>query len=78
MELYRNFEAAIELFLQVETPDGYFNLANAYAHSRRYGKAVDAYRRVLSLNPGHDAAMKNLDIIETVVEEINAATAAYD
>ena len=71
-----NFEAAIEMFAQIETPEGYFNLANAYAHSRHYGKAVDAYHRVLALNPHHEAAKKNLGVISGVIDEINAASAA--
>ncbi len=71
-----NFEAAIELFLQIETPEGYFNLGNAFAHARYYSKAVDAYRRVLAINPDHEDAKKNISIIEGVIDEINRASAS--
>ena len=69
-----NFAAAVEMFSRIETADGYFNLGNALAHGRNYVKAVQAYDKVLALNPEHAPALKNKAFIQSIVDQINQMT----
>jgi Ca-activated chloride channel family protein len=71
-----NFKAAAEMFSRIETADGYFNLANAWAHSRNYVAAVRTYDQVLELEPRHAAASKNRDKIQKIIDEINLLSAS--
>jgi Ca-activated chloride channel family protein len=71
-----NFKAAVEMFSRIETVDGYFNLANAYAHGREYLAAVKAYDKVLSLNPTHEGALQNRKRIQGIIDEINLLSAS--
>jgi len=71
-----NFKAATEMFSRIETADGYFNLANAWAHSRNYVYAVRTYNQVLELEPDHAAALKNRDKIQKIIDEINLLSAS--
>jgi Ca-activated chloride channel family protein len=72
----QNFKAAAEMFSRIETVDGYFNLANAWAHSRNYVFAVRTYDQVLELEPDHAAALKNRDKIQQIIDEINLLSAS--
>ena len=71
-----NFNAAAEMFSRIETVDGYFNLANAWAHSRNYVYAVQTYNQVLELEPDHGAALKNRAKIQQIIDEINLLSAS--
>ena len=73
MAYYRgeNFEAAAEMFSRIESVEGYFNLGNAWAHSRNYLLAVKAYDNVLELAPGHAATLKNRKMIQDIIDSIN-------
>jgi Ca-activated chloride channel family protein len=71
-----NFKAAAEMFSRIESVDGYFNLANAWAHSRNYVLAVRTYDQVLALQPGHLAAAKNREKIQKIIDEINLLSAS--
>ena len=66
-----NFKAAAEMFSRIETADGYFNLGNAWAHSRNYILAVRSYDQVLELEPEHAAAQQNRNKIQKIIDEIN-------
>ena len=71
-----NFKAAAEMFSRIETVEGYFNLGNALAHSRKYVLAVKTYEKVLKLDPEHEGALKNRDKIQDVIDEINLLSAS--
>lgn len=71
-----NFKAAIEMFSRIETVDGFFNLANAYAQGRHYMLAVKTYNRVLKIQPDHKSALKNRDKIQKIIDEINLMSKA--
>jgi Ca-activated chloride channel family protein len=71
-----NFKAAAEMFSRIESVDGYFNLANAWAHDRNYVLAVRTYDRVLELQPDHAAALKNRAQIQKIIDEINLLSAS--
>jgi len=70
---YRNedFKAAAEMFSRIETVEGYFNLGNAWAHSRNYVLAMKAYNNVLKLDPEHKGAIKNKQKIQEIIDDIN-------
>ncbi len=62
-----NFEAAIGEFAKVNTPEGYFILGNAYAHSKNYEEAVLNYKISISLKPDHKEALANLELIQSLI-----------
>ncbi len=66
-----NFESAAEMFSRIETVDGYFNLGNAWAHSRNYLLAVSAYDNALELDPVHKESLKNRKLIQAIIDSIN-------
>ncbi|MEH6822670.1 MAG: VWA domain-containing protein [Motiliproteus sp.] len=72
----QNFAAATEMFSRIESVDGYFNQANAWAHSRNYVYAVQAYNQVLKLDPKHPSALKNRDQIQSIIDQINLLSAS--
>ena len=69
--LDENFEAAGETFSQIETPEGLFNLANAWAQSQNYVYAVRTYDQLLELEPEYPGAQKNRDIVQGIIDDIN-------
>lgn len=69
--LNEDFTLAAELFVRIESADGFFNLGNAYAHGREYLRARAAYDRALELEPGHAGAAKNRQVIQAIIDEIN-------
>jgi len=71
-----NFNAATEMFSRIETAEGYFNLANAWAHGRSYVLAVKTYNKVLKLEPKHAGALKNRNKIQLIIDEINLFSAS--
>jgi Ca-activated chloride channel family protein len=64
-----NFEAAIGEFAKVNSPEGYFNLANAYAHSKNYEEAVQNYKISIRLKPDYKEALANLELIQSLIEK---------
>ena len=72
-----NFEAAAEMFSRIETVEGYFNLGNAWAHSRNYLLAVKAYDDALEIDPGHTGALKNRTMIQDIIDSRQQVASAY-
>lgn len=66
-----DFKTAAELFTQIDTTEGLFNLANAQAQGQLYLDAVKTYDRVLTQQPTHAGAKKNRDIVQALIDEIN-------
>jgi Ca-activated chloride channel family protein len=64
-----NFETAIGEFAKVNTPEGYFNLGNAYAHNKNYEEAVKSYDTALKLSPDYHEARINSDIVYALIEK---------
>jgi Ca-activated chloride channel family protein len=71
-----NFKAAAEMFSRIESVKGYFNLANAWAHSRNYVLAVQTYDQVLEQQPDYAPALKNRAKIQKIIDEINLLSAS--
>ncbi len=68
----KNFEAAIEQFARVDTPEGYFNLGDAYAHSGRLEQAVTSYEEALRRKPNDKAAKENRDLVQSLIQKKKA------
>jgi Ca-activated chloride channel family protein len=66
-----NFTAAIEMFTQIETADGLFNLANAQAQGQHYVMAVKTYGRVLKQAALYPGADKNRTRVQEIIDDIN-------
>ncbi len=62
-----NFGAAINEFVKVDTSEGYFNLGNAYAHSKNYEEAVRNYKISIRLKPDYKEALANLELIQSLI-----------
>lgn len=74
--LAQDFERAAELYGQIGTAEGFFNQANALAHAEHYLRARSAYGEALRLDPSFDKARRNRDLIQQIIDEINAMSAA--
>jgi Ca-activated chloride channel family protein len=71
-----DFQRAGSLFLQIDRSAAVFNRANALAHARNYAGAAALYRQVLISEPDHTGASLNLAVIEALLDEIQATSAA--
>jgi Ca-activated chloride channel family protein len=71
---YRNkkFEAAAEQFASVDTPEGYFNLGNAYAHLGKLEQAAASYEEALRRKPDDRAAKENRDLVQSLIQKKKA------
>lgn len=58
------YHRALVEFITDETADNLYNLGNAYARLHEWRGAKSAYRKALSLDPGHDDARHNLGVVE--------------
>ena len=71
-----NFAAAAELFRQIDSPTGRFNLANALAQGQHYVNAVKIYSLVLEQQQDHSGALKNKKIVQRIIDDINRMSAS--
>lgn len=65
------FEASATLYSQLESLDNQVAFANALAHDRRYVNAKVVYQRVLEQQPDHQAAAKNLSVVQDIIDQVN-------
>jgi len=68
-----NFEAAVEQFARVDTPEGSFNLGNAYAHAGHLEQAAASYGEVLRRKPDCREARENRDLVRTLMPKKKGA-----
>ncbi len=66
-----DFAGAIQAFGNPEEDDadGYYNLGNALAMSQNYEQALVAYNVAIALQPDHEDAIFNRDIIQELLEQ---------
>jgi Ca-activated chloride channel family protein len=69
--LYRseNYEAAIAAFSADDSADGHYNRANALALAGNYPEAIAAYDLAIELQPDHQDAIYNKEIVEQLLQE---------
>ena len=63
----QEFDKAAAQFSRLNTPGGYFNLGNAWAHLKEYPKAIEAYRKALELQPDYPQAEANWDQVSLFI-----------
>ncbi len=63
------FDAAVEQFARVDTPEGYFNLADAYAHLGQLDQATASYEEALRRKPDYVAAKENRDLVQSLIQK---------
>jgi Ca-activated chloride channel family protein len=62
-----DWENAILQFGRVDTAEGWFNLANAYAQSGDNEEAIKAYDEALARRPGWTEAEENRDLVASLI-----------
>ena len=65
----KKFDTAVEQFARVETPDGYFNLGDAYAHSGQLDQALASYEEALRRRPEYVEARENRDLVRSLIQK---------
>jgi Ca-activated chloride channel homolog len=72
--LFRNgdFDAAEHAFAGDDSPRGHYNRGNALAFQGRFDDAISAYDHALSLDPDHEDAAFNRDLLKTLLDEQQA------
>ena len=64
-----DFKAAASLFAQVDTPEGSFNLGDAYVHLGKLEKAEASYSQALRRRPDFKAAKQNLALVQSLIQK---------
>lgn len=64
-----NYDAAVAAFSAINTPDGHYNRGNSLALIGNYAEAIAAYDAAISLDPAHEDAIHNKEIVEQLLEQ---------
>jgi len=64
-----NYQSAADHFGATTTADGFYNLGNSLAHQGQIDAAITAYNRTLELDPDHEDALFNKDLLEQAKQE---------
>ncbi|WP_395341692.1 vWA domain-containing protein [Ningiella sp. W23] len=64
-----DYESALSLYQQSDGLDSIYNQGNALAKLGQFQKAIDAYNKVLNVNPDHEDAARNKAIVEDLLEQ---------
>ncbi|MGM0633710.1 MAG: VWA domain-containing protein [Pseudomonadota bacterium] len=66
-----NYQAAAEAWARADEddPDTYYNLGNALARSEMYEEAIASYEASLTLEPDHEDARANKELVEELLEQ---------
>lgn len=68
---YKNkqYQESIDALKDINTPDAHYNRGNAYAKLGQADKAIEEYSKSLQLNPKHEDALYNKEILEKQKKE---------
>lgn len=64
-----NYEAALEAYSQLDTPDALYNQGNALARLGKLDEAIDKYSEVLAQQPDNQDAAENKALLEKLKEQ---------
>lgn len=70
--LAEQYSQAQEWFAKVETEDGFYNQGNALAKQGNMEAAINAYTQALKMNPQHEDAQYNKQLLENYLREKNS------
>ena len=62
-------EDSIDLLVDIKTITGKYNLGTAYALQGDFDNAINVYRDVLKIDPGHADAKYNLELVEKLKKQ---------
>lgn len=62
-----DYDAAIDWLARVQSPEGYYNLGNAFARIGAYSEAVESYDLALELRPDWSEAQENRDLVASLI-----------
>jgi len=65
----RDYQQSIKALEGINTPDALYNKGNALAQLGRYPEAIAAYEEALKLDPQHEDARYNRDLIKKQMEQ---------
>lgn len=63
------FDASAAALRGVDTPDAHYNRGNALARAGKLAEAIDAYDAALTLDPEHEDARFNRDLVADLLEQ---------
>ena len=64
-----HYEQAATSLAPIKTPDGYYNRGNALARLGQYPQAVLSYQQALELDPDHQDARHNLELLQQLEQQ---------
>jgi Ca-activated chloride channel homolog len=64
-----NYQQAIDTLSSLENADSYYNQANALAKTQQLPEALAAYQQALDLDPEHEDAKFNKDLVEQALKQ---------
>lgn len=64
-----NYQATIEALESAKTPDAFYNKGNALAKMGNLQEAIQSYEQAIKLNPDHEDAKYNRDLIKEYLEK---------
>jgi Ca-activated chloride channel family protein len=64
-----DFNAAVSQFARVDTPEGYFNLGDAYAYLGKLDQAAKSFSEALRQRPGFIVAKENLALVQSLIQK---------
>ncbi len=64
-----NFQQSADLLKDIDTPDANYNRGNALARAGNLEQAIKAYNKTLEINPQHEDAIHNKQLLEKAQQE---------
>lgn len=66
-----DYDAAIQAYSSqpFDKADAHYNIGNAYAHIRSFEQAIAAYDAAIAMDPNHEDAIHNREIVQALLEE---------
>ena len=64
-----NFDQANKIYSELNSERALYNQANSLAKNQKLDEALQTYKKVLELNPDHEDALFNKQLIEKLLEE---------
>jgi len=71
-----DFDNAAHYFAKLDSEYADFFRANALAQGQRYLGAIAVYQHILAVNPQHQGAANNRNVVQAIVDEINLMSAS--